>query len=244
MQLHVSHKINSELALPINYHHILQSVIYHALSDGNDYTRQVHDYGYENGKRRYKLFQFSLLNGKYRIEQKRIIFSEKVSFEIRSVDGMLIQTLSEYFRQNGIRYGEQHFDEIDIRIEDKSIERSDVIIKMKTPVTVHTTDKLTKKTYFFRPDQERFNELVNDNFKRKYQAYTGIVPADNISFEPVAFREKDKYVTRYKNFYISGWFGVYRLAGERKYLDFLYQTGLGDRNSQGFGMFEIKEGGV
>ena len=52
---------------------------------------------------------------------------------------------------------------------------------------------------------------------------------------------KDKFVTRYKNFYISGWFSEYRLEGNRKHLDFLYQAGLGSKNSQGFGMYEIKK---
>ena len=38
---------------------------------------------------------------------------------------------------------------------------------------------------------------------------------------------------------ISGWYGEYYLVGKRKYLDFLYQTGLGSKNSQGFGMFDV-----
>ena len=51
--------------------------------------------------------------------------------------------------------------------------------------------------------------------------------------------EKDKYLTKYKGFFINGWKGIYQLSGERKYLDFLYQTGLGAKNSQGFGMFDV-----
>ena len=40
---------------------------------------------------------------------------------------------------------------------------------------------------------------------------------------------------------LTAYSGTYELFGERKYLDFLYQTGLGSKNSQGFGMFEIME---
>lgn len=241
MQLIICHKLETDLVLPINYHYILQSAIYHAMENGDDYTKQIHDSGYQYRKRNYRLFQFSLLKGRYRIENKRIIFSNEISFEVRSVDSKLILVLNEYFRKNGITYGNQHFDSLDTIIEDKTIEESDVLIKMRTPLTVHTTDKLTKKTYFYRPDQERFQELVSQNFNRKYYSYAGTNPSGNIHIEPVAFSEKDKYVTKYKNFYISGWYGIYRLCGDRKYLDFLYQTGLGDRNSQGFGMFDTKE---
>ena len=35
--------------------------------------------------------------------------------------------------------------------------------------------------------------------------------------------------------------GEYELIGEPKYLDFLYQTGLGSKNAQGFGMFEVEK---
>lgn len=241
MQLMVQHELDKELVLPINYHYILQSAIYHAMEHGDADTRKIHDEGYQYQKRRYRLFQFSLLKGRYRIENKKIIFSNEISFEIRSIDGKLIQVLKEYFKEHGITYGEQHYDGLNTQMVDKTIEQSDLIIKMRTPITVHTTDKVTKKTYFFRPDQDRFQELINANFKRKYDSYAGMIPTEDIQIGPLDFSEKDKYVTKYKNFYISGWYGTYRLRGNRKYLDFLYQVGLGDRNSQGFGMFDTKE---
>ena len=73
MQLIITHKTEPELVLPINYHHILQSIIFKAIEKTPEYEKNIHDYGYENGKRIYKLFQFSLLKGKYKIEQKNII---------------------------------------------------------------------------------------------------------------------------------------------------------------------------
>ncbi|MBQ8166545.1 MAG: CRISPR-associated endoribonuclease Cas6, partial [Lachnospiraceae bacterium] len=60
-----------------------------------------------------------------------------------------------------------------------------------------------------------------------------------VRLEPIKVTQKDKYVTKYKGIYVSGWKGIYQLSGEAKYLDFLYQTGLGAKNAQGFGMFEI-----
>ena len=46
-------------------------------------------------------------------------------------------------------------------------------------------------------------------------------------------------MTKYQGNYITAWYGKYLISGKRKYLDFLYQAGLGSKNSQGFGMFEI-----
>ena len=56
MQLIITHKTEPELVLPINYHHILQSIIFKAIEKTPEYEKNIHDYGYENGKRIYKLF--------------------------------------------------------------------------------------------------------------------------------------------------------------------------------------------
>lgn len=148
MQLIVRHKTEPELVLPINYHHILQAVIYKGIGELPEYAKHVHDYGYRNEKRSYKLFQFSQLKGKYRIEQRKIIFYEDVHFEIRSVDIRLIQALKKYFEENGICYGERKIRSIEVKLDDRMVEQEDILVKMKTPLTVHSTDRFSKKTFF------------------------------------------------------------------------------------------------
>lgn len=239
MQIIIKHHASPTLELPINYHHILQAIIYNALSTDKDLAKEVHEQGFSKNGRAYKLFQFSQIRGKYQIANRKIMFSEEVSFEIRSVDQRAIMAMKKYFETNGITYGSNHYENVTVTVTDYTVEDEEIVIKMRTPVTVHATDKLTKKTFFFHPDEQRFATLIRDNFKRKYNAYTGILPEKGIEIETISFREKDKFVTNYKGFYISGWYGIYKLKGERKYLDFLYQTGLGDRNSQGFGMFDV-----
>jgi CRISPR-associated endoribonuclease Cas6 len=88
---------------------------------------------------------------------------------------------------------------------------------------------------------------MNNNFTRKYHAFTGHQPESTISILARAVGIQDKYVTRYKkvpvaggkDIYIIGWRGEYELRGYPEYLDFLYYCGLGARNSDGFGMFEM-----
>ena len=202
MQLKIRHTLSEELALPLSYHHIIQSIIYRGLADESGYSRHMHNSGYaannvNNVGRRYKLFNFSLLRGNSRVMNRQIIFRDYVEWEIRSPDIYMMRLLESAFR-----------------------------------------NKETKKTYFYSPEEAAFPEQVNDNFVRKYTACYGIPPDSGIEIETVKVRRRDKYVTKYKEFYLSGWLGEYRLTGERKYLDFLYQTGLGSRNAQGFGMFE------
>ena len=244
MQLLVTHELKEKLVLPLNYHHILQAIIYKGLEDsdelhGERFNDFLHDKGFSNGKRSYKLFTFSLLQGRYEIEDRKIIFRNEVSFEVRSPNNLVIKQLAEGFAERGIHYGDVRVSDVKTTLTDWTVEDNDILVEMVTPVCVYSTDSETKKTHFYDPSEPEFGEAVNDNFIRKYTAFYGIKPERDVVIEPIRVTRKDKFVTNYKGFYVSGWRGLYRLRGERKYLDFLYQTGLGSRNSQGFGMFRI-----
>lgn len=239
MQLLIKHQIADKLVLPLSYHHILQAIIYKNLNPSYGYSSYLHNNGYAYGERSFKLFTFSLLQGKYEVQQKNIIFRQEVSFEVRSPALFMIKMLADNIMKNGIYYGSQHFSEVDVYLSDTTVESENIHIKMRSPISVYSTVPGTKETYFYSPDDEEFPQMVSDNFIRKYMACYGVPPQNGIWLKPAKVNSKNKYVTKYKNFYISGWMGEYYLNGERKYLDFLYQTGLGGKNSQGFGMFDI-----
>ena len=89
------------------------------------------------------------------------------------------------------------------------------------------------------PEDRYFPALLNENFRRKYCAAFGREPDTDIQIGRVA--RPRKYVTQYRReIYITAWYGEFSLRGAPEALDFLYQTGLGSRNSQGFGMFDQK----
>ena len=239
MQLVVAHKVPGGLELPLNYHHILQAIIYNNLKNSYGYSDFIHNTGFQWGNREFRMFTFSLIQGKYQIMGNKIRFQDEIFFEVRSPEIFFIRQLADTIMKNGITYGKQHFDDVDIYIGDYTVEEEELHIKMRTPTTVYITDTISKKTHFLHPLEEGFSELICRNFWRKYEACYGVAPENAIGIEPIRITEKDKFVTKYKGFYISGWYGEYYLVGKRKYLDFLYQTGLGSKNSQGFGMFDV-----
>ena len=239
MTVLVSIRLPEPLVLPINYNHILQAVIYNGLSGHGGYSRFLHDEGYGNEKRQFKMFTFSLLDGKYQVKGKKIVFYDEVRFEVRSPEVFFVQTLANVWKKEGIRFGDRIYSELEVKIVDQSVEEEEIFIQMKTAICVYRTDPETKYTQFYAPDEMEFYQLLKDNFMRKYQACHGVIPEETIEIFPSEVRMKDKMVTKYKGTYLSGWKGIYCLRGKRKYLDFLYQTGLGSKNSQGFGMFDI-----
>ncbi len=240
MQLIVHHRLQTPLSLPINYHHMLQSIIFHALEKDEQYSAFMHDCGFTRGKRNYKLFTFGLIKGKYRIEDKRIIFVEDVTFEIRSTERRLLELLREQFEEKGITYGNQHCLGIKTELLDYQVDTEEVIVRMNSPICVYSTDVETRKTMYYHPGDAEFCRRVNEGFRRRYEAYSGEREPGDISIRINRISPKDKYVTCYKGIYITAWYGEYVLKGKKEYLDFLYQTGLGGKTSQGFGMFDVK----
>ena len=76
-------------------------------------------------------------------------------------------------------------------------------------------------------------------FTRKSQMSTQRMQEIQPEIQKIQNSVAKKMVTKYQGHYIIAWYGEYILSGKRKYLDFLYQVGIGAKNSQGFGMIEM-----
>jgi CRISPR-associated endoribonuclease Cas6 len=96
-----------------------------------------------------------------------------------------------------------------------------------------------KQTNFISPFDPIFSDKIEKNFYNKYQAYFKKEPTERVIIRPKKVTQKDKVVTKFKDIIINAWNGTYEIQAPLPYLKFLYDTGIGAKNSQGFGMFEI-----
>lgn len=239
MQAEITIQLQEPLILPINYNHILQAVIYRALSTMPSYSAFLHDVGFQLNDKQFRIFTFSQLKGQYKIFERHIIFQDIVSFEIRSPDPLLIYVVTHYFDYYGVEFGKITYRDISITKYDYTVEEEHIHISMISPMTIYSKDSETGYTHFYSPFDKEFYEKLVLNFEHKYQAYYQVYPIGNLEIHPYGNKEPKKLVTRYKSSMINAWYGQYELIGDRKYLDFLYQIGLGGKNAQGFGMFQI-----
>lgn len=236
MQLKIYIKLDAPLIMPIGYHHILQSV-YYKLMSGDIGTNPLHDKGVAYNNRDYKLFTFGPIEGKFVISNGRIVFTNNVSIEFRAYNAEIADSIYSNIRKNGITFGEHTYKDIEMELSDKYIDVNKVIVRQISPICVYETDSKTKHTRYYNPGMKEFYDGIQDNFCRKYYASQGEM--GEIFINKIDVCPNDKYITKYKGFIIEAYKGTYILSGKEKYLDFLYQTGLGAKNSQGFGMFEI-----
>ncbi len=226
----------SNAALPLANKHAVAGLLYHMVSSKADYADMLHQRGYPHGGKPLKLFTFSDLTGSYQIQGKRIVYRDRIEIRVRSHDPMFVRCLllSAEKNRNYQLCGNALFLE-SYKVEDPMIEKDRLMIRTLSPITVHTTTA-DGKTLYFAPTDQAFYQAIADNAAAKLRALS-MVEQRPITLELGG--ECSKLVTTYKGIYINGWRGTFRLSGPKDVLKLLYNTGLGDRNSQGFGMFEI-----
>lgn len=106
-------------------------------------------------------------------------------------------------------------------------------------VAIEKTDD--NQTKYLSPRDYQFTDYLNHNFSKKYQTYYHNLPSSNLDIvvSDVSFR--DKCVTRFQGIFINAWNCRLYIQGSPEYLTFIYNVGLGSKNSQGFGMINIIE---
>jgi CRISPR-associated endoribonuclease Cas6 len=247
MRLTIKCKPETQLTLPLGHQQILQGYIYRTLSD-SDFAEFLHEKGYVCRGRIFMLFTFSRLQGKFRINKrdKTITFEEDVSWQVSSVLPEFIQDFGQSLLTSPHHqlHGQPlHIEEVTYtkpRVSDHNTCK----VSMLSPITIHSTyeTKEGKKiTQFFRPTDAVYQHLIEENLKKKYEAYHQH-PADEMNFRirPLKVGERDKVITRFKGFIINGWNGVYEMSGSPELVQFALNVGIGARNSQGFGMAELR----
>jgi CRISPR-associated endoribonuclease Cas6 len=121
-----------------------------------------------------------------------------------------------------------------------------VLVRALSPITTYSTlfDAAgKKKTYYYNPWEREFSQKILDNLHRKARAYYGedeVLPSlDGTYMKPVRVSKRNEVIINFKGFWIKGWTGLYELNLPGPYFTLAYNSGLGSKNSQGFGMVEV-----
>ena len=226
--------------LPIHYNHIIQAFIYNNIS--NKLASFLHKKGYSYGKRSFKLFTFSRLFGKFKLVNGNIKFEDKVKLYIASPDKHFIQEFGEsILKKNNLKLFNQKVKVSSIEVKTNPEIENEIFIKTLSPITVYSTLKKLdgkKKTYYYSPYEEEFYFLIEENIKKKYEIIHKRKPTNyGLVIKPL--KNISEVIVKYKDFIIKGWTGEFELKGTVSFISLAYDTGLGSKNSQGFGMFEI-----
>jgi CRISPR-associated endoribonuclease Cas6 len=238
---------NGTLILPINYEEVLQGFLYRSIQNF-ELADFLHNVGYTKEKRQFKMFTFSRLYGKYRIHrrEKIIEFFDEVTWYVSSLlDSLIVDLAQNYLLKADLMLnGQPIYIEEAVVKQLEIAEKSSYQIRMLSPLTVYSTYDNRfgeKRTHFFSPFDLVFSDMIEKNFYNKYQAYYQEQPTERVIIKPIKVTEKEKVITKFKDFRINAWNGTYEIQAPPSYLKFMYDSGIGAKNSQGFGMFKIVE---
>lgn len=229
---------DGNLVLPLNYNRILQGFIYKNIVD-RDLSKFIHDRGFSYGKRNFKMFTYSRLSGQYIIDKKnkKIIYQSPIQLTISSCyeDFFIDLSVSLLKKKVEIAGTKGYVSKMNILMEEpKQTQR----IKMLSPVTAYST-LMNGKTIYYSPDDLNFKRIIKENIIKKYIAYFKEEPT-NMDFEIECPKNKfNKVISNYSGFIIEGWMGNFLLKGNTDMIKLAYDTGIGGKNSQGFGCFEL-----
>lgn len=249
MQFLLTFHPTTDFSLPLSYHSIVQGTIYNILSKNPTYSTFLHDKGFEANTHAFKLFVFSLLEGPFQVKDKSIYFTDDFTLEIRSPMQEFCNILAaSLLDTDSVTFGHTQANLVDISIRKEKITQSEIRITTASPICLSTTyydEAKKRKTRYLQPTDPDFNHALNHNFESKLLAAENRKPYSKIECLPslkdsATLPSNWKYLTRFANrTIIEAWRGFYTLSGDPRDLQFLYDTGLGSRNSQGFGMIRL-----
>ena len=249
MRIKITCDIGKGIRLPINYNYFLTGVIYQFLKESDpEYAHFLHQDGYEVENRRFKLFTFSQLMARRKIQNDQIHFGSPLTWYISSSQEQFLANFAASLMQTGILQIERH----KMQVQDVEVLRPprfgpQMTFRCLSPITMSTkrerADQLA--THYCLHDDPQFSELVRQNLIRKYEGVHQHPPTEKsfaMTFDQAYIDKNKGRVTRlvdFKGTKIRGILSPFHVIGSPELIHIGYECGFGDKNSMGFGMVEV-----
>lgn len=243
MRLELEFGFDDRLVLPIHYNNIVQGFIYNNIED-DVFRTFLHEEGFQYEKRSFKLFTFSRLFGGFQMDTKNntITFAPPIKLIVSSaVDEFIENFANSVIKNDDLFLGKTPVYINNISAYDYKRDCSSGIITMLSPMVIYSTVTLMgkRKTIYHSPSTEIFNKLIYENLRKKYEIIYNEQPDNKFSIEPLNDKDINMNIIKYHDLIIKGWMGKYKIEGQPELIKVAYETGLGSKNSQGFGCFAI-----
>ncbi len=240
MRVVITFGCEKPFSLKAGYNEIIQGFIYRHLP--HETSTYVHDRGYGDGVRKFKFFTFSRIQSDtLRYEKDRFTFGRKFSLVVSSMDSGFMEQLLNGMEKDA-ELSIQGFPLHILRTDwyQHAPKGNELKIEMLSPMTLYSTlmtSSGSKKAYYYSPFEREFSEQVHSNLSRKYTAIHSkpwVGDACNMTALDVDVH-RNHHVIIFKGGPVNAWDGSYTLSGPDELLEIAYFSGLGSKNSQGFG---------
>ncbi|NPV87970.1 CRISPR-associated endoribonuclease Cas6 [Coprothermobacteraceae bacterium] len=238
------------IAIPVHYNYLLQHLIYKVFSP--DLRSKLYLEGFTVGTRRFKLFTFSRILERGKVLGNSLVFGSSISFYFSSAIGEIVSDFGiNALERKEFKLGRNELALAAIEVLEEPRLTTTLYARMLSPMTTYSTfEKSGKKiTHYFRPDEDEFQRILEENARKKYVAVMQALGYEvskqdlaELKLKVVPHRysaERNRHLVYFKNSIIEAYSGIYKIEGSIELIGTSYDTGLGAKNSEGFGMWEF-----
>ncbi|MFW9997591.1 MAG: CRISPR-associated endoribonuclease Cas6 [Candidatus Odinarchaeota archaeon] len=230
--------------IPFNRKYGLMTWIYSCLREiDSNYASELHS----SKKIKYFVFSDLFIPYPYRVDRARGIkkMNERDPYLFfSSPDEMLLEKLLGGIiaspDTSHFRLGPAEFTVKTVRMIKQPRMREEEVMLPLSPVV--TTTWREKKIWYLNPSEGKFLVNIKQNLEKKVAkvTYQSDIPPFTLELAPGYQREgKVSYSLEFKATRITAFKIPFRLKGPAEVIQVAYDCGLGERNSQGFGMIDL-----
>lgn len=237
--------------MPINYSYELSAWIYHVISKGNAaYASWLHNNGFEEKHRNFKLFVFSRLFSQRLItkEDRLFLTASNATFYLsflpeRSTEEFIKGVFASQELTLGDILSRVHFRVEKVEMIPPPVFTESTEFRTLSPVVVSRRDEENRIKYV-SPEDPEYGKMLFNNLCEKYHAYYGreFLGNKDFSFELLSLYKskliKIKAYTKEET-RVKGYEFAFRLNADHELLHIMYEAGIGEKNSTGFGMVTV-----
>jgi len=229
------------IIVPWDYRTALTTAVYEILSAADPaYSHWLHEQGFRWGKQVYRLFVYSdLIVKPFHSSPDGLMDVRWMTWQISSPDKRFTDKFVE-----GLERKERTLEIFGTLVEVVDVVQtkpmdigSGLIFRTISPIAVSIGDpSRSDHPIYLYPNDPKFVEMLERNLIMKWQAFHH-KEWDGATFGIRVWNPRRKLV-RVFNTNVRAWYLNLQMWGTDELIRFAYSTGLGIKNSQGFGMIE------
>ena len=238
--------------LPWSHQYELSSAVYATIAHASPgFSKFLHDRGFIADGKQFRLFTFSSLRGKV-LERNSfgLLLQSPLELQCSSPVPEFVRAVAEGALQVGLlRVGEIELPVGQVETLPDPEFSSYMFFRPLSPITVSTgridADGKMRATYL-SPETPDFFEHLKNNLIRKYEALNKKPPENpevkfKLASDIMPENRRLSKLIDIKGIKVRGWLVPVEAEGNPELLRLAYETGLGEKNSAGFGMVEVVE---
>jgi CRISPR-associated endoribonuclease Cas6 len=228
--------------VPFNYNHILSAIIYNKIAD-LDLVHELH------ASKDYKFFTFSQIFVSQRKNLKDFMISRdgKISFFISSPNDQLIKSMVEGYLEDGqVNFMGQKLLVDQVELLKKPEIKTRMQMKTLSPLIARIQKDVDGKLKIWdlNPNDLKFYENLQNNLLNKYIKFNGDYDGDTyVKIVPKIESIKRKRITipkKGQETHHRCFLMKFEIEADKRLVEFAYDCGLGEKNSMGFGMVDVR----